>query len=30
VHAPAADIAARLPAAVTVEPVAHDTCVIDV
>jgi predicted DNA-binding transcriptional regulator YafY len=30
VHAPAADIAARLPAAITVEPVDTDTCVIDV
>jgi predicted DNA-binding transcriptional regulator YafY len=30
VHAPAADIAARLPAAITVEPVDPNTCVIDV
>jgi hypothetical protein len=30
VHAPAADIAGRLPAAITVKPVDQDTCVIDV
>jgi predicted DNA-binding transcriptional regulator YafY len=30
VHAPAAQIAGRLPAAITVEPVDHDTCLIDV
>jgi predicted DNA-binding transcriptional regulator YafY len=30
VHAPAAQIAARLPAAITVEPADHKTCVIEV
>jgi predicted DNA-binding transcriptional regulator YafY len=30
VHAPAVDIAGRLPAAITVEPVDQNTCVIDV
>jgi predicted DNA-binding transcriptional regulator YafY len=30
VHAPAAQIAARLPAAITVEPVDHQACVIEV
>jgi predicted DNA-binding transcriptional regulator YafY len=30
VHAPAARIAARLPAAITVEPVDEDTCVVEV
>ncbi len=29
VHAPAAEIAGRPPAAITIEPVDHDTCVID-